>query len=323
MAVEHSYTSDESSAANLQQPTKPEMRPAAEVFGFLLEKRRPSPISAEAPSDFIPATQNAIVPVNHTHAAPTTTTNSKKSPSLPNTQPAGVSASTDAPSSDGDISIDPPYMANILNHTRVPVPHGRLSDGSPVGRLTVTPSATRASRIPRSRRSLQLPDSTTLNPETQLLTTPSKEPALTVIRNNYDILRSATNTTERAHVATSRLTDVKSALAPKRGAHRRSTSCGTRGLIPNDWSAPDTTGSAHLRGLKFDENSNPISATKNVGLYSSGKPKSRLPVTPSHERVLLSSIPTPDSSTELSPLGRKMMADLRKQRRVRGERQND
>ena len=53
------------------------------------------------------------------------------------------------------------------------------------------------------------------------------------------------------------------------------------------------------------------------------KPKSRLPVTPSHERVLLSSVLTPDSSTELSPLGRKMMADLRKRRRARGERQND
>ena len=43
-------------------------------------------------------------------------------------------------------------------------------------------------------------------------------------------------------------------------------------------------------------------------------------MTPSRERALLSSYPSPASSTELSPLGQKMMADLRKQRQVRGER---
>ena len=232
IAVEHSYASDESSASNPQQPTKSEMRPAAEVFGFLLEKRRPSnsmPISVEPTSAVLPVTRGVNLPVNHTQTTPATAMNSKQSP-------------------------------------------------SPVGQPTVTATATRASRIPRGRRSLQLPgDFTTLNSETQLLTTPSTEPASTLIPTyNCNILRSATNTTERAHVATSHLTsnserDVTSALAPKRSARRRSASCGPSRLIPSSWSAlPDTTGTAHPKGLKSNDGkentSIPVSAAKNVGL---------------------------------------------------------
>jgi hypothetical protein len=321
MAVEHSYTSNESSASNPQRPAKPEMRPAAEVFGFLLEKRQRStsmPMGVEPKSAVLPATRNTNLPANHIRTASATAINSKPSPSLSNTlQPAGVPVSTNTPSSIGSVLIDPSH----------------------------TTTATRASRIPRGRRSLQI------NPGTQLLTTSSKGPAQTLIPNNYDILRSATNTVEHAHVATSHLTSTSergatAAPVPKRSAHRRSTSSGMSRQIPNSWRAvPATTGAAHPKGLRADDGkentSNTVSTAKNVALCTSSpsfgaivwlthiyiassvKPKSRLPVTPSYERVLLSSAPSPDSSTELSPLGRKMMADLRKQRRVRGERRND
>jgi hypothetical protein len=319
MAVEHSYTSNESSASNTQQPTKPEMRPAAEVFGFLLEKRQRStsmPMSVVPTSNFIPATRNINLPANHTRTTSATAKISKPPVSLSNAlQPAGISASAVTPSSNGSNLVDPSHTA----------------------------TATRASRIPRGRLSLQL------NPETQLLTTSSKGPAPTLISNNYDMLRSATNTVERAHVATSHLTSASErdvTPAPKRSAHRRSASSGMSRQIPNSWRAvPATTGAAHSKGLRVDDGkentSNPVSTAKNVGLRTSSssfgavvwltrifidsslKPKSRLPVTPSHERVLLSSAPSPDSSTELSPLGRKMMADLRKQRRARSERRND
>jgi type IV secretory pathway TraG/TraD family ATPase VirD4 len=148
-----------------------------------------------------------------------------------------------------------------------------------VGQLTVTATASRASRIPRSsRRSLPLPgDLTTLNSETQLLTTSSTEPASTLIPtyNNYDILRSATNTntTERAHLTSASERDVTSELAPKRNAHRRSASCGPSVLIPNNQSAlPDTTGAARPKGLMSDyskENTNPVSTAKKVALCTS------------------------------------------------------
>ena len=229
MTVEPSNTSDESLAPYPQQPTRPEMRPAAEVFGFLLEKRRssgPMPTSA-----VLPVTRGVNLPVNHTRTAPASDMNSEQSPS--------------------------------------------------VGQPTVTAAASRASRIPRSRHSLPLPDDLTmLNSETQLLTTSSTVPASTLIStyNNYDILRSATHTTERAHVATSHLTsaserDVTSALASKRSAHRRSASCGPSVLIPNNRSAlPDTTGATRPKGLKSDdskENTNPISTAKKVALCTS------------------------------------------------------
>ena len=260
MAVEPSYTSDESSTPNPQQPTEPETRPAAEVFGFLLGKRRPSnsmPISVEPTSAVLPATRNVGLSV----------------------KPPEVSATTDNPSSIGSILVDPPHTATILNRTRIPLARGSLPDGSPVGQLTVTATATRASRIPRGRRSLLLPsNSPTLNPETQLLTSPSTEPAepTSIPTYNYDILRSANHITEHAHVAASHLTserDDTSALAPKRTSHRRSASasCGPSRVIPNNWIAlSDTTGAARpkeLRSCDGKENtSNPVSTVKNLGL---------------------------------------------------------
>lgn len=53
---------------------------------------------------------------------------------------------------------------------------------------------------------------------------------------------------------------------------------------------------------------------------SSRNPKSRLPMTPSRGWALFSSAPSPASSSELSPVGQKMMADLREVRQARNER---
>ena len=263
MAVEHSYTSNESSTSYPQQPTKPETRPAAEVFGFLLEKRRRSasmPLSVEPTSNLLPATRNINLPTNHTRTTSATAIKSKPSQSLSNTlQPGKVSASTDTPSSIGDLS----QPTTTPNYTRIPRARESLADGPPI----VTVTATRPSRIPRGRLSLQL------NPETQLLTTSSKGPAPTPNPNNYDILRSATNT---AHVATSQITstferDITAAPAPKRNAHRRSVSSGMSRQIPNSWRAvPAATGAAHPKGFRADDGkentSNPVSTAKNAGL---------------------------------------------------------
>ena len=62
--------------------------------------------------------------------------------------------------------------------------------------------------------------------------------------------------------------------------------------------------------------------TDKLGADSSRNPKSRLPMTPSRERALLLA-PSPASSSELSPLGQKMMADLRKQHQQRNERRTN
>ncbi|KAH9013267.1 hypothetical protein EDB85DRAFT_2034262 [Lactarius pseudohatsudake] len=298
MAVEPSFTSDESSASNLQQPT----RPAAEVFGFLLEKRRPSnsmPTSVGPTSAVLPTARNASLPAKRGRTASGTTFNLKQSSSRSNVlRPAELSASADTSSSIGSFVVDPPRTATTLDHTRIPLTNGSLPDGPPVGQLTVMTTATRVSRIPRGRRSLQLPsDLPTLNPETQLHITSPTETAKSTM-NNYDILRSATNTTGHAHV-----TALTSHL--RAGCYIcTKTQCSP----PQCFTWPD----------QADSNTD-----KNVGLYSSGKPKSRLPVTPAHEKALLSPVPSPTSSSELSPLGRKMMANLRKQRRVRGERRTD
>ncbi len=252
LAVEPSYTSDDSSVPNTQQSTRPELRPAAEVFGFLLEKRRLSnsvPKTVELTSAE-PSARNVGPPEHPAHTVP-----------------------VDTPSCIGPILVDPPHTGTILNHSR-PVAHGSLSNGSRVGQVTVT--ATRASRIPRGRRSLQLSsDSPTLDPDTELLTIstePAAKPTLIPTRN-YGILQPTKNTTEHAraasHFASTSERNVTSALAPKRNAHRRSASCDSSRLIPNNWNALPYTGTAHPKELKSNDDkeniSNSASAPKDIG----------------------------------------------------------
>jgi hypothetical protein len=348
VAVQPSYTSDDNPALPPKHTTESELRPAAEVFGFLLEKRRSRrlisinrdlPLSATAPWDFNSS-------INHVHDAPATPLNAKHSQShLNDLRPAEVPASADTPSTVGSILVDPPHMAAILNHTRIPILHGRLHEGSNTGQPTVMAITPRVSRIPRGRRSLQIPsDWRTSTSETHSYSISPTEPVKTTstLTPAYGALCSATNAADRPSVPAPHphpKDDATVAPALVRSAHRRSASYGSSRPIPGNWDAGlDAVKAARVKGSKPESvnKENIVGTTENAGMRplssftpvnashscidSSGHPKSHLPMTPSRERALLSSYPSPASSTELSPLGQKMMADLRKQRQVRGER---
>lgn len=332
VAVQPSYTSDDNLVLPPKHTTESELRPAAEVFGFLLEKRRSRrsisinrdlSLSATSPWDFKSST-------NHVHDAPTTPLYAKHSQShLNDLRPAEVPASADTPSTVGSILVDPPHTAAILNHTRIPILHGRLHEGSNTGQptaMTITPCK---SRIPRGRRSLQIPsDWRTSTSETHSYSISPTEPVKTnsTLTPAHGALRSATNAADRSsdldpHLCPKDATTVAPALM--RSAHRRSASYGSSRPIPGNRDVGlDAVKAARVKGFKPEsvDKENIVSTTENSSMYSSGHPKSYLPMTPSRERVLLSSYPSPASSTELSPFGQKMMADLRKQRQVRGER---
>lgn len=339
VAVKPRYSSDDSPAMPPRHTTESELRPAAEVFGFLLERRRSRrstsinrdlPLSATSSRDFDSST-------NHVHDAPATPLNTKHSPShLNDLRAADVPALAGTPSTVGSILVDPPHTAAILNHTRIPILHGRLQGGSNTGQPTA-PAITSASRIPRGRRSLQIPSdwrTSTISPSEPVKTASTLTPV-------YGALRSATNAVDRPPVLAPRLCpedDATVAPALVGSAHRRSVSYGSSRPIPDNWDMGlDVVKAARVKGFKQESvnKENIVSTTEN-GMRplssftsvnashscpdSSGNTKSYLPMTPSRERVLLSSYPSPALSSELSPLGQKMMADSRKQRQVRGER---
>lgn len=348
VAVQPSYTSDDNPALPPKHTTESELRPAAEVFGFLLEKRRSRrsisinrdlPLSATSPWDFNSST-------NHVHDAPATPLNAKHSRSHPNDlRPAEVPASADTPSTVGSILVDPPHTAAIFNHTRIPILHGRIHEGSNTGQPTAMVITPGASRIPRGRRSLQIPsDWRTSTSETHSHSISPTEPIKTTstLTPAYGALRSATNAADRPSVLAPHLCpkdDATVAPALMRSAHRRSASHGSSRPIPGSWDVGlDGVKAARVKRFKPEsvDKENIVGTTENAGMRplssftpenashsctdSSGHPKSYLPMTPSRERALLSSYPSPASSSELSPLGQKMMADSRKQRQVRGER---
>jgi hypothetical protein len=347
VAVEPSYTSDSNPALPQKHTTESELRPAAEVFGFLLEKRRSRrsisinrdlPLSANSPWDFNSST-------NHFHDAPATPLNTKHSPShLNDLRPAEVFYSADTPSTVGSILVDPPHTAAILNHTRIPVLHGRLHEGSNSGQPTAMAITTRVSRIPRGRRSLQIPsDWRTSTSETHSYSISPTEPVKTTstLTPANGALRSATNAADRPSVLTPLCPKDDATVAPAlmRSAHRRSASYGSSRPTPGNWDAGlDAVKAARVKGFKPESvnKENIAGTTENAGMRplssftpvnashsctdSSEHPKSNLPMTPARERALLSSYPSPALSSELSPLGQSMMADLRKQRQVRGER---
>ena len=347
VVAQPSYTLDVNPAMPPKHTTESELRPAAEVFGFLLEKRRSRrsisinrdlPLSATSPWDFNSST-------NHVHDTPATPLNTKHSPThLNDLRPADVPASADTPSTVGSILVDPPHTATILNHTRIPILHGRLHGGSNTGQPTAM-AITGASRIPRGRRSLQIPsDWRTPTSEAPSYSTSPTEPVKTTstLTPAYGALRSATNAADCPSVLAPHLCpkdDATVAPALVRSAHRRSASYGSSRPIPDNWDAGlDAVKAARVKGFKPESvnKENIVGTTENAGMRplssftsvyvshsctdSSGHPKSYLPMTPSRERALLSSYPSPALSSELSPLGQKMMADSRKQRQVRGER---
>jgi hypothetical protein len=353
MTVEPSYSSDDNPTVVVRQATESELRPAAEVFGFLLEKRRSRRSISMDPE--LPLTVSSIPrdlnsSTSHTHNVPATPLGTRQLSSNSNDlRPVGASASADTPSTVGSILVDPPHTATILNHTRIPVVHGRLCEGSRVGQLTATPVTTRASRIPRGRLSLPV-NTRALTPETFLPSTAATEPVKPSLTPSCrsDALRSAIHAVKRPSVVTSHVSvgqDSSFAKAPMQGAHRRSVSHGSSRPIPADWNMGlDATRTARVKGLKENDGNkeNFIGDVENASMRvfysftstscnwltnaatdSSRNPKHRLPMTPSRERALLSSAPSPALSSELSPVGQKMMADLREQRQVRNDRRTN
>jgi len=265
-------------------------------------------------------------------SVPATPLNTKQLSSNPNDlRPVAASASVGTPSTVGSILVDPPNTATILNHTRIPVVHGRLCEGPRMGQLNATEVTTRSSRIPRGRHSLQLDTRTSLS-ETYSSSTTIKEPVKPspAPACHGDALRSATNAVRRPSIPTappvSLRLDASFAPVHMRSAHRRSMSHGSnRPSSAYANTEPVAIGVAGVKGSKVDNGNkeNVMGDTENAaGMHSSRNPKSRLPMTPSRERALLLA-PSPASSSELSPLGQKMMADLRKQRQERNERRTN
>jgi len=277
VAVELSYTSDNNPALHPKHTIESELRPAAEVFGFLLEKRRSHrsmtmnrelPLSAPSPWDVNSST-------GHVHNALATPLNAKHSPSHFNDlRPADASASTGTPSTVGSILVDPPHTANILNHTRIPILHGRLHEGSNTGLPTTMAITTRASRIPGGRRNLQISSGRRASTSETYLSLSPTEPVKPTLAPTYrsGALRSASDAANRPSVVVphhSPEEDASFAPVPMRSAHRRSASYGSRRPIPGNWDAGlDSIRMARIKGLKSDNvnKENSISTLENAGM---------------------------------------------------------
>jgi hypothetical protein len=270
VAVELSYTSNNNPAPPPKHTTEPELRPAAEVFGFLLEKRRSITMNKEFPSpwDFGSST-------GRVHDPPTTPSNTKHPSSHFNdSRPTRVSALSDTPSTVGSILVDPPHTATILNHTRIPVLQGRLHEGSITGQPTDMAITTRASRIPRGRR-LQIPSGRRASTSEAYLSpispTELVKPTLAPTYRN-GALRSAINAANRPSVDAPHLSPEEDATfgpVPIRGVHRRSASYGSKRAIPRDWDAGlDAIRTARVKGLKSDNvnKENIVGTLENAGM---------------------------------------------------------
>jgi hypothetical protein len=213
---------------------------------------------------------------SHGDGVPATPLNTKQSS---NPRLVAASASVGTPSTVGSILVDPPSTATILNHTRIPVAHGRLCEGPRMGELTATAVTTRISRIPRGRHSLQL-DSRTSMSEAHSSSTTTTEPVKPSLAPTCrsDALRSATNAVRRPSTATtppvSLRLDTSLAPVPMRSAHRRSLSHGSNMplSVPANM-GPDATRMSSVKGLKADSGNkeNIISDVENTGMrvYSS------------------------------------------------------
>lgn len=252
MTVEPSYSDNPALVA--RHTTEPELRPATEVFGFLLDKRRSRrsismntgrPVTAPSTPWDLKSSKSQVYDV------PATTFSTRQLPqNSSDLRPVGVSALADSPSTVGSILVDPPHTAAILNHTRIPV-----AQGSRIGQQTATGVTTRASRIPRGRHSLQL-DTWTPTSEIYVPTTapaelskPSLAPAC-----RSDALSPATNAIKRPSVVTTLIPpkqDASFAQVPMRSTHRRSVSHGTSRPPSAYWDMGfDATKMARVKGLK-------------------------------------------------------------------------
>lgn len=263
VTVELSYTSDDNPAPPPKDTTESELRPAAEVFGFLLEKRR-SHRSVSMNCE-LPLSAPSLRDVQN---GPATPSKAKYLPS--DLQPAEVSAWADTPSTVGSILVDPPHMATILNHTRIPVLHERLHEGSNAEQPIAMAITTRPRR---GHRNLQIPGGRRASTSDTYLSPVSPmepvKPSLAPAYHNGSLL-SATNTANRPSIVAPHLIPKEDGtLAPvsKRNAHRRSASYGSsRPPIPGIWDAGlDSIRKARVRGLKSNKE-NIISTLENAGM---------------------------------------------------------
>lgn len=277
MTVEPGYSSY-NPALVARHTTEPELRPATEVFGFLLGKRRSRrsismntgrPSTAPSTPWDLKSSKSQMYDVQ---ATPFSTRQS--SPNSSDLQPVGESASADSPSTVGSILVDPPHTAAILNHTRIPVAHGRLcGEGSRVGQHTATGVTTRASRIPRGRHSLQL-DTWTPTSEIYVPTTAPAEPIKPSLAPacRSDALCRATNAIKRPSVVTTFVPpkqDASFSQVPMRSTHRRSVSHGSS-RPPSTYRDMgfDTTRMARVKGSKLASGNkeNILSDVGNAGM---------------------------------------------------------
>ncbi|KAI0299312.1 hypothetical protein BC826DRAFT_67857 [Russula brevipes] len=276
MAVEFSLGSDDIPTSAPKRTAESVLRPAAEVFGFLLEKRRPRSSMSMNLGSPLPAPRTSLdlkSSRGHVHDAPTTPLYTEQSPT--HLRLAEVSASTDTASTPGSILVDPPHTATILNHTRIPIVHGRPRDCSHAEQPTTTVITTRASRIPRGRRSLQLPsDRRTSLSETHLSPISPAEPIRPTQTPTCrsDTVRPTPNAVERQSTDSHLPHKQDPAIigpVPMRSAHRRSVSYGSSRPIPHDWNAGlDAIRAARMKGPKPDDGNkeNIIATTENANM---------------------------------------------------------
>ena len=272
MMVASSYSSDDNPPLAAKHTTESELRPAAEVFGFLLERRR-SRRSMSMPLTVPSSPWDLNSSTSPRDDVPATPLNTKQSSSNTNDlRPVEASASVGTPSTVGSILFDPPNTAAILNHTRIPVAHGRLCEGPRMGELTTTAVTTRVSRIPRGRHSLQLDTRTSMS-EAYSSTTTTNEPVKPSLAPTCrsDALLLAPNAVRRPSLATtppvSLRLDTSLAPVPMRSVHRRSVSHGSnRPIYAHANMGPDATRMASVKGLKAEsgDKENIISDVENA-----------------------------------------------------------
>jgi hypothetical protein len=142
---------------------------------------------------------------------------------------------------------------------------------------------TRASRIPRGRRSLQIPsDWWTSTSETHSYSTSPTEPVATTstLIPDKGALRSATNAVDGPSVLAPHLRPKEDAIAAPalmRSAHRRSASYGSSRPIPGNWDAGlDAVKAARVKAFKPEsvDKENIVGTTENAGM----RPLSSLPL---------------------------------------------
>ncbi|KAI0319393.1 hypothetical protein OF83DRAFT_1082313 [Amylostereum chailletii] len=311
MEVELSVSTEEKhniSVEHSKVPPTPD-RPACEVFGFLLQKgkhQRPSTDLDRPLPAFPPASADSFTD-NSSHSIPPAIPNHSDtyppSPSHSHLQAADTSGSgsLEAPSTAGSLLDDPPQAATIMN-------------GTPMA-VTVA-SGSRIPRGPRGPRTSMIRPQNTASSQATTATYKSEATIKPSLIPTRDVLRSSTNSEVNAGEGDGY------ALPPFNKAQRRAASASsTKAMGVNSDSVSSRKAKSSRPTQSRDiqkENAPSNGVVSKDNAHPFGGLKSRLPVTPARSRSLFDpphgSTPSPASSSELSPLGQQIMADLRKTR---------